>query len=83
MRISSQTSESVPDRRLLPLCRAVMAAGILLFWALYNADVVFKTQSHTLFLLDGVFFRDMLAQPAGLLRYVSRFFTHCGYLPLL
>ena len=83
MRISSQTSESVPDRRLLPVCRAVMAAGILLFWAWYNADVVFKTQSHTLFLLDGVFFRDMLAQPAGLLRYVSRFFTHCGYFPLL
>ncbi|MBQ5997474.1 MAG: hypothetical protein IJL64_06375 [Bacteroidales bacterium] len=83
MRTSSPTSESAPIRHLLPVCRTVMATGILLFWAWYNADVIFKTQSHTLFLLDGDFFRDMLAQPAGLLRYVSRFFTHCGYFPLL
>jgi len=55
------------------------------FWFLgiYNAELLYKVQAHSLFLCNWVFAGDILNQSAGVLIYLSRFLTQFLYYPLL
>lgn len=80
---SSSTVTASESGRFRPWpCRAAAAVLMLLFWAWYNADMLYKIQDNTLFLCTSDFFREMLRQPAGLLNYASRFFTQFCIFPL-
>lgn len=54
-----------------------------LYGAIYQYEILYKTQSYTLFLNSSTFFHDTLSQPGGLLIYISRFLTQTGYYPWL
>lgn len=64
-------------------CEALLFWVAFVFLGVYNAEYLYRLQSQTLFLSNGVFASETLPQAAGLLVYVSLFLNQILYHPLL
>ena len=74
---------NIPDNLLSIFTRVIFFLFAFWFLGMYNAELLYKLQTYSLFLNNPVFAADILNQSAGFLIYISRFFTQFLYYPLL
>ena len=57
--------------------------GLWLVLSIYESALLFRINELSVFLFDGLFFKGMMSEPAGLLHYISSFLVQFFYYPAL